>query len=129
MRWIMILLIFAFFSTLHGQSYTSIAGKSLLELKQFQSFQPKKVSLINPVLPPVKPSSTEEAPLAFNRFDILQSAATKPFNSSPLIYNYYELAFFCKIEVELEKSVQLPVKFRLGSVDYVDWLEGKRDRY
>ncbi|MEM7574184.1 MAG: hypothetical protein AAF433_14855 [Bacteroidota bacterium] len=36
------------------------------------------------------------------------------------------LAFFCRIEVELEKAVKMPVRFRLGSVDYVDYLEGKR---
>jgi hypothetical protein len=47
----------------------------------------------------------------------------------PLAYAYKDLAFFCKIEVQLEKNVKLPVKFRLGSVDYVDYLEGKRRRY
>ena len=47
----------------------------------------------------------------------------------PLAYAYKDLAFFCKIEVQLEKSVKLPVKFRLGSVDYVDYLEGKRTSY
>ena len=47
----------------------------------------------------------------------------------PLVYAYKDLALFCKLEVKLEKVVKLPVKFRLGSVDYVDWLEGKRDRY
>ena len=44
----------------------------------------------------------------------------------PLVYAYKDLAFFCKIEVQLERAVKLPVKFRLGSVDYVDYLEGKR---
>jgi len=47
----------------------------------------------------------------------------------PLAYAYKDLAFFCKIEVQLERAVKLPVKFRLGSVDYVDYLEGKRDGY
>ena len=40
-------------------------------------------------------------------------------------YSYDDLAFFCKIEVQLENAVKFPVKFRLGSVDYVDYLEGK----
>ncbi len=35
------------------------------------------------------------------------------------------LPFFCKIEHNLVKSSHIPVKFRLGSVEYVDWLEGK----
>jgi len=47
----------------------------------------------------------------------------------PAAYAYKDLAFFCKIEVQLEKAVKLPVKFRLGSVDYVDYLEGKRSSY
>jgi len=45
--------------------------------------------------------------------------------TTPKIYSFEELAFFCKIEVELEKATGLPVKFRLGSVPYVDRLEGK----
>lgn len=36
------------------------------------------------------------------------------------------LAFFCRIELHLEKATRMPIKFRLGSVDYVDRLEGKR---
>jgi len=47
----------------------------------------------------------------------------------PLAYAYKDLAFFCKVEVQLEKTVKLPVKLRLGSVDYVDYLEGKREGY
>ena len=44
-------------------------------------------------------------------------------------YNYNHLAFFCKVEVQLEKRTKIPVKFRLGDVRYVDWLEGKIDSY
>ncbi|MEM6317978.1 MAG: hypothetical protein AAF960_09925 [Bacteroidota bacterium] len=47
----------------------------------------------------------------------------------PAAYAYKDLAFFCKIEVQLEKAVKMPVKFRLGSVDYVDYLEGKKASY
>lgn len=47
----------------------------------------------------------------------------------PQLYQYDDLSFFCKWEVQLEQSARIPVKFRLGSVDYVDWLEGKRRSY
>lgn len=36
-----------------------------------------------------------------------------------------ELAFFCRIEAEIEQSSKLPVKFRLGEVQQVDQKEGK----
>lgn len=36
------------------------------------------------------------------------------------------LPFFCKIEHRWGKESPVPIKFRLGSVEYVDWLEGKR---
>jgi len=47
----------------------------------------------------------------------------------PVVYSPNDLAFFCKIEVQLEKAVKVPIKFRLGSVDQVDFLEGKRRKY
>lgn len=37
------------------------------------------------------------------------------------------LAFFCRVEAKNDKAAKMPVRFRLGSVDYVDYLEGKRD--
>lgn len=36
-----------------------------------------------------------------------------------------ELPFFCRIEHNLGKKTKVPFKFRLGSVEYVDWLEKK----
>lgn len=38
-----------------------------------------------------------------------------------------ELPFFCRIEHDFAKKSTIPFKFRLGSVEYVDWLEGKTD--
>jgi hypothetical protein len=40
--------------------------------------------------------------------------------------NYTQnLAFFCKKEIQMEKITKIPFKFRLGSIDDVDKLEGK----
>jgi hypothetical protein len=36
-------------------------------------------------------------------------------------------AFFCRLELKIEQATSFPVKFRLGNVEYVDRLEGKRD--
>jgi len=36
-----------------------------------------------------------------------------------------DLPVFCRIEHEIARKMPVMVKFRLGSVEYVDWLEGK----
>lgn len=52
-----------------------------------------------------------------------------PFNSSSIVFlprwNAETLPFFCRIEHQWAKQHRIPLKFRLGSVEYVDWLEGK----
>ena len=34
--------------------------------------------------------------------------------------------FFCKKELQLEKLTRVPFKFRMGTVQYCDWMEGKK---
>jgi len=43
----------------------------------------------------------------------------------PADYYSSNIGFFCKKELQLEKITWLPFKFRLGSVQQCDWLEGK----
>ena len=40
-------------------------------------------------------------------------------------YDADHLAFFCRLELRLEKATKIPVRFRLGDVQQVDYLEGK----
>jgi hypothetical protein len=67
-----------------------------------------------------------------------QNSLTKPMIALPidslkklplrvLAANYYSsnLPFFCRKELQIQKITQMPVKFRIGSLDEVDRLEGK----
>ena len=45
--------------------------------------------------------------------------------------NFYakQLPFFCSKELQIQKTVGIPVKIRLGSVEYCDKLEGKNNMH
>ncbi|MBY0482193.1 MAG: hypothetical protein K2Q21_12610 [Chitinophagaceae bacterium] len=48
-----------------------------------------------------------------------------PLRAVPSDLYTKHLAFFCKKELQLEKLTKIPMKFRLGNIEYVDKLEGK----
>lgn len=60
---------------------------------------------------------------------IKNNAVAAQANIPFLSANYYatQLGFFCKQELKFEKVVKIPFKFRLGSVEDCDKLEGKRN--
>jgi len=43
---------------------------------------------------------------------------------SPDFYSR-NLGFFCKKEIQVEQKTKLPLRIRLGSLQYTDWLESK----
>jgi hypothetical protein len=63
----------------------------------------------------------------FNPDKIVHSTKTQRQTSLVFLPNWSaeDLPFFCKIEHKWAKKARIPLKFRLGSVEYVDWLEGK----
>ncbi len=50
-----------------------------------------------------------------------------PVYNNTVSGNFYskQLPFFCGKELQVQKAVGFPIKFRLGSVEYCDKLEGK----
>jgi hypothetical protein len=48
-------------------------------------------------------------------------------NKIPSVFSVETLPFFCKIEYKMGLQKKLPLKFRLGDVQYVDELEHKRN--
>ena len=106
------LFVFCGLSAVIAQHASSILGKSMIELQQ-------------PILFSLTPS-----PLLLKAYTL--SLSSRSIMLQPQQYWSYkedycdELGFFCKMELKREAKAKRPVKFRLGDVQYVDRLEGKR---
>ena len=59
-----------------------------------------------------------------NRF-LIQQAPAFTFLSLP----YRTQGMFCKMEYKIETKSKLAPRFRLGSLNYTEWMEGKRELY
>jgi len=54
------------------------------------------------------------------------SSVYQPIRLISADYYTKQLGFFCKKELQVEKTTKLPLRFRLGNIEYTDMLEGKR---
>ena len=51
------------------------------------------------------------------------------YTIKPVAGDFYvkNLGFFCRQELKLEAITRIPFRFRVGSVNYCDWMEGKKN--
>lgn len=103
-------------SEANGQVF--ISGHSLPELSRSE----------RPQLP------TPRLSYGFQQFSLITAFSSKESIPSfqqlaqtkvPQAWSYQDLAFFCRLEVKMEKAANIPIKFRLGEVQYVENMEGK----
>ena len=82
-----------------------------------------RLSLLKPVKKPNLALMHMENEKTASTFRSLKTTAIPQLISA----NYYSsnFGFFCKKELQVEKVTGIPFKFRLGSVQQCDWMEGK----
>jgi len=85
-----------------------------------EGIDPEQYSIQNPK--PGRYMAYPDQPPAYSSQTLISmSRPVVPAN----IY-YCQSGFFCKKEWELEKTTHIPFRFRLGSLDYCNVLEGKQ---
>lgn len=75
-----------------------------------------------------KTDSMLAKPLVILKADTL----SKPVKTAAFLpANFYasHLGFICQKEIFFEKRTKIPLRLRLGTLEYCDYLEGKSDRH
>lgn len=71
-------------------------------------------------------STYKKLPSKLDRITTYQPDSIR-VSAQPSVFSVERLPFFCKHEYALDQKSKMKIRFRLGSVDYVDRLEGKKE--
>jgi len=109
----LVVFLLMFFGSMNGQRHPApgITISGLKKLHFQQSVKPFQSQFGQPVF--LKYEAGTPAPL----FSLLNMPTGNTYVNN--------LGFFCRYELKLDKVLAVPVRFRLGSKEYVDRLEGK----
>jgi hypothetical protein len=88
---------------------------------QAQLTYPEKKGLL-----PIIQMTMDKSKLFDFKKPVTVPASYKPF--LPADFYSKQLGFVCKQEIKMDKVIKVPFRFRLGSVEQCDWLEGKKAR-
>ncbi|MCB0685031.1 MAG: hypothetical protein KDC53_00860 [Saprospiraceae bacterium] len=109
MRVLLVILCIVPFSFTFGQTTNSDSKDLILH----------KISVPNDLLFPLSRYSL------LHRYPAKEKESVLLVNQLSVQSNVSPTAFFCRIEDAIAKSSRINIKFRLGSVQYVDAMEGK----
>ena len=105
------------FGTAHGQLKTTSQLPVKLNLDKFSKYPRIDCSIL------LDPFQSNRLPMSFNSRGttlLLKRNATNVLNiSSP------HLPLFCQLEYKADQKTKVPFRVRLGSLDYVNYLEQK----
>lgn len=110
-------------NSLFGQTKEVIEQPMLLLQEEMAPATP--ASSFIKIFPLVLPSSLEVSTAPAYLSPLTLSSSSLALKQQPSCYSAADLAFFCRLEVKLEQATKMPVRFRLGDVQQVDYLEGK----
>ncbi|MFZ9660697.1 MAG: hypothetical protein ACO29O_02365 [Chitinophagaceae bacterium] len=118
MKW-MLIVIFTFCNPFIINTFSQdIFSKKNLQFKRSETVSEEK--FLSSKVPPQK-SFIEKS--SYN----LSGSVTNPSSLQTIFFSpQKQWGIICRKEWELEKSIGLPVRFRLGNLEYVNHMEGKK---